>query len=363
MKIAIISLNSESSKMIGESCREYFKDVDMISLKEIEVHVDGKGMEVLHNGVKLKDYDCVYCRASYKYVLLTRSITSALREKCYMPLSAGSFTIGHAKFLTQLSMQKYNVNMPKTYLAGNTSNAKEILKNIHFPAIIKIPSGTHGKGVMFADSMQSAKSLLDTMDVFKQPVIIQEYIETNATDIRVLVVGGKVVGCMKRKAGKDELRANIHMGGTGKKHSLSDDAEKMAVRASVAVRADICAIDLLEKGKDYKVIEVNVSPGIQGLTKATGKDIAGEIAKTLFEKTKEWKNKHDNLHYKEMVKDMKNSEEKEIATTLDIKAGIIKLPSIVTQLSGFGVEDNVHIKVKKGKIVVDKSFSLEKKNS
>jgi len=289
MKIAIISLNSESSRMIGESCKKYFSQVDMISLKELEVHVDGGGIELLHNGKRFPEYDCVYCRASYKYVLLARSVTSALKDKCYMPLSAGAFTVGHDKFLTQLSLQKFNVDMPKTYLAGNTLNAKEILKKIHYPAIIKIPSGTHGKGVMFADSLQSAKSLLDTMDVFKQPFIIQEYIETGATDIRALVVGERVIGCMKRKAEKGELRANIHMGGTGKNYALCEDAEKMAVRSAQAVKAEVCAIDLLEKGKEFKVIEVNVSPGIQGLTKATGKDIAGEIAVFLHERTLEWK--------------------------------------------------------------------------
>ena len=271
-----------------------------------------------------------------------------------MPLSAGSFTIGHDKFLTQLSMQKYNVNMPKTYLAGNTSNAKEILKNIHFPAIIKIPSGTHGKGVMFADSMQSAKSLLDTMDVFKQPLIIQEYIETNATDVRALVVGDKVVGCMKRKAAKDELRANIHMGGVGKRYNLNEDGEKMAIRAAKAVKAEVCAIDILESGKQHYIIEVNVSPGIQGLTNATGKDIAGEIAKFLFERTSEWKKEHVNGKFKEMVKEFDDKDEKEISTKLDIKAGIIKLPAEVNKAAGLGVEDSVNIKVRKGKIVVEK---------
>ena len=289
MKVAIISLNSESSKMIGESCKKYFKQVDMICLKDLEVNVDGKAINVLHNGKLLKEYDCVYCRASYKYVLLARSVTSALFNKCYMPLMPQSFTIGHDKFLTLLSLQKHGVDMPKTYLAGTTENAKEILKSIHYPAILKIPSGTHGKGVMFADSLPGARSLLDTLESFKQPYIIQEYVETNATDIRALVVGDEVVGCMKRKAAKGELRANIHMGGKGKKYELDKEARDIAIKSARAINADICAIDILEKEDKPVVIEVNVSPGIQGLTKATGKDIAGEIAKYLFKKTEEWR--------------------------------------------------------------------------
>ena len=288
MKVAIISLNSESSKMIGESCKKYFKQVDMICLKDLEVNVDGKAINVLHNGKLLKEYDCVYCRASYKYVLLARSVTSALFNKCYMPLMPQSFTIGHDKFLTLLSLQKHGVDMPKTYLAGTTENAKEILKSIHYPAILKIPSGTHGKGVMFADSLQGARSLLDTLESFKQPYIIQEYVETNATDIRALVVGDEVVGCMKRKAAKGELRANIHMGGKGRKYELDKEARDIAIKSARAINAEICAIDILEKEDKPVVIEVNVSPGIQGLTKATGKDIAGDIAKYLFKKSEEW---------------------------------------------------------------------------
>jgi len=291
MKIAIISLNSESSKMIAKSCEQYFSGVAMLNLKDLEVHVDGSSIDVLLNGQKLPEYDCVYCRASYKYVLLARSVSAALQGKCYLPLQPDSFTIGHDKFLTLLSLQKNKVEMPKTYLAGTTQNAKEILKQIQYPAIIKIPSGTHGKGVMFADSEQSAKSLLDTMEVFKQPCIIQEYIETNATDIRALVVGGKVVASMKRKAAQGELRANIHMGGSGQNYHLQAAGVKMAVRSAEAIEADICAVDLLQRENQHLVIEVNVSPGIQGLTKATNKDIAGEIAKFLFEQTKEWKKK------------------------------------------------------------------------
>src|SRR3989344_6036510 len=142
MKIAIISLNSESSKMIAKSCEQYFSGVAMLNLKDLEVHVDGSSIDVLLNGQKLPEYDCVYCRASYKYVLLARSVSAALQWKCYLPLQPDSFTIGHDKFLTLLSLQKNKVEMPKPYLAGTTQNAKEILKQIQYPAIIKIPSGT-----------------------------------------------------------------------------------------------------------------------------------------------------------------------------------------------------------------------------
>ena len=278
MKLAILSLTSISSQMVAEKAKSFFKEVDMLDIRKVEVHLgDKKGPQVIYDGKPLEEYDCIYCKGSYKYALLGRGITAALKDKCYMPLSPESFTVGHDKFLTLVNLQKEGIPMPKTYLAGTVKEAKKLIEKSHFPAIIKIPSGTHGKGVMFADSAESGKSILDALEVFKQPYIIQEYVETGATDIRVLVLGDHVVAAMQRKAQKGELRANIHSGGKGKKVKLDADTEHLAVKSANAINADICAIDVLKGLRSY-VIEVNVSPGIQGLTQATKIDIAGKIA-------------------------------------------------------------------------------------
>ncbi len=353
MRLAILSLASVSSEMVAEKAKSFFKEVDMLDIRKIEVHLgDKKGPQVIYDGELLKDYDCIYCKGSYKYALLARGITSALKDKCYMPLSPEAFTVGHDKFLTLVDLQKAGIPMPKTYLAGTVKEAKKIIEKSHFPAIIKIPAGTHGKGVMFADSSESGKSILDTLEVFKQPYIIQEYVETGATDIRALVLGDHVIAAMQRKAQKGELRANIHAGGKGKKVKLDADTEHLAVKSANAINADICAVDILKGVRSY-VIEVNVSPGIQGLTEATKMDIAHKIAEFLYEKTKEYKLMKTDKDYKKVIEDLDEKED-EFLANLNIKAGVIKLPESVTKATKFKPDDEVVIKVDKGRVVIKK---------
>ena len=178
MKIAIISLKGKTSELIRDECEKLFDKVDFINIKDMEVKV-GNSFEVFWNGQPLEDYDVIYCRGSYKYALLQTSITEALSHRCYMPFKSKSFIIGHNKFLTLLELQKDHVDYPTTYLAATTKSARKILEKIHYPIMVKIPSGTHGKGVMTADSYASASSVLDALEVFNQPYIIQDYIVQN----------------------------------------------------------------------------------------------------------------------------------------------------------------------------------------
>jgi len=199
MKLAIISLGGKSSGMVLEEAKKYCTKVDFLNVKEIEVHADSKDIGILYKGTPLEKYDCIYIRGSYKYLLLQRSLTTALQNDVYMPIAPSAFTIGHNKLLTLIELQKKNIPIPKTYLAITTNSAKKILEQVHYPVIMKIPFGTHGKGVMFADSLAAAKSLLDALEVFKQPYIIQEYVGTKGreiSDIRAIVVGGEVVAAM-----------------------------------------------------------------------------------------------------------------------------------------------------------------------
>src|SRR3990167_972000 len=353
MRLAIISLSSGSSQMIAEKAKAFFDEVDMLNIKRVEVHLGYKDKhQIIYEGKPIRDYDCVYCKGSYKYALLSRSVIAVLEDKCYTPLLPESYTLGHDKFLTLIELQKAGIEIPKTYLAGTVEEAKKLVANSHFPAIIKIPSGTHGKGVMFADSVESANSILDALEVFKQPYIIQEYVETGATDLRALVLGDHVVASMQRKASKGELRANIHAGGKGKKITLDPDTEYIAVKSANVINADICAIDIL-KGLRAYVIEVNVSPGIQGLTEATKMDIAHKMAEFLYEKTKEYKAMRTHKDYKKVINELDEKED-EFLANLSVKAGIIKLPESVTKATKFKPDDEVVIKVEKGKGVIKK---------
>ena len=357
MKLAIISLVGKSSRSILEESKQFFDKVDHLDIRKIEVEVSDE-LRVSYSGKKIENYDCIYVRGSFRYALLQRSITRALHSEVYMPIKPEAFTIGHDKFLTLLELRKNKVPLPKTYFAATTESAKKLLEEVNYPIIMKIPSGTQGKGVMFADSIGSARSMLDTLEVFNQPYILQEYVETNSTDIRAIVAGNKVIAAMKRKAQKSEIRANIHMGAIGLSYELDPDTEHIAIKSAKAIGAEICAVDILDRGGKPQVIEVNLSPGLEGITKATKKNIAHHLAKYLATRTKEEKDATKSITVDTMFKELeigsKHTKKKEIITSLDIKAGIIKLPKIVTDISGFVSDDEATIEIEKEKIIIKK---------
>ena len=352
MRFALISLGGKSSKAICKEASKYFKEVEEIDIKKLEVRVDGDKVEILNNKKPLADFDCVYIRGSFRYSLLQRSLSFALQGKCYTPISPESFGIAHDKFLTMLELSKLKVSMPKTYFAATTKQAKKLLEEVNYPIIMKIPSGTQGKGVMTADSLSSAKSMLDTLEVFNQPYLIQEYIETNATDIRAIVAENKVIAAMKRKGKGGDNRANIHQGGSGVSYELDYETERVAIKAAKAVKADLCGVDLLEGVKNAMVIEVNLSPGIDGITKATKKNIADDFAKFLFEKTKEFKGMTKDGKYEEIIKEFGMKPDKEIIMNLDIKGGRIRLPEGVTKITRFNADDEVIMIAENGKLTI-----------
>jgi len=353
MKLGIITIGGPSAKTIAKRAKEYFDSVELINLKKVSIK-SGKNPEVSYEGKKLQKYDCIYMRGSYKYALLQTAISRMLYGKVYLPLHPTSFYTCHNKYLTALALQKKNVPIPDTYLAATTEQAKKILEKVVYPIILKIPEGTQGKGVMFADSLPSAKSMIDTLETFNQPYIIQEYIESRATDIRAIVAGGKVIAAMRRKAANNELRANIHLGGKGEPYELDYDTEQTAIKAAKAVKADICGVDMLE-GRKTVVIEVNTSPGLKGITEATKKDLAKIIAKMLYKETKKFidaKSKEDAGNV--LSKLSTNKKKQQILMNLDIKAGIIKLPKILTKIAKFKSDDDAVITAQPGRIEIKK---------
>ncbi|MCK4522161.1 MAG: ATP-grasp domain-containing protein, partial [Nanoarchaeota archaeon] len=207
MKSAVISLGSVSSKWIVKAMSKYFDSVDDIDIRDIEINISAEKLNVLYKGKQLNDYDCIYAKGSFRYQPILRAITTALYDTTYMPIKAPAFTVGHDKVLTQLDIQKNKIPMPKTYLSSSAQAAKKILEKMNYPIVMKFPSGTQGKGVMFADSYSSASSMLDALSALRQPFLIQEYVETGGVDTRAIVIGDKVVASMKRESTQGEKRA------------------------------------------------------------------------------------------------------------------------------------------------------------
>jgi ribosomal protein S6--L-glutamate ligase len=359
MKAAVISLGSTSSLMVVEALKKYFTQVDNLQLKSIEVKL-GKDGGIFYEGEKLEYYDCMYVKGSFRYAHLLRSIAALLEGKVpYMPITANSFTTVHNKLLTHLVLQQNNIPMPQTYVSPSESEAKDILKRVHYPIVMKFPEGTQGKGVMFADSASSASSLLDALGALRQPFIIQEFIETGGTDIRALVVGDKVIAAMKRTAKTQEVRANIHAGGTGESVILDRETSSLAVATAKALGADICGVDILESPLGPLVIEANASPGLQGLNAASTLDIPDEIAKFLHRKTEESLTSEHSYAARNVMKNIdlvsSNGAYQEIITDLKFRGERIILPEIVNKIALFDERKEYAIKAKKGRIEIEES--------
>jgi ribosomal protein S6--L-glutamate ligase len=361
MRAAIVSMGSISSKWIVEALKKHFDEVDHLDIKEFEVNL-GKEGGVMHEGKPLKQYDCLYMRGSGRYANLLRTIASMLSDRTYIPIKPGAFTAGHDKLLTHIKLQKSKVPQPNTYIASTSSAAKKIIKKMTYPIVLKLPTGTHGKGVMLADSYESASSMIDALAVLKQPFLLQEYIETDSTDTRAFVVGDEVVASMKRIAVRGEKRANIHAGGRGEATQLGAKAVKTALLAARAMGAEICGVDMLESIRGPRVIEVNVSPGLQGITKSTGVNVAECIAKYLFERTKEFKKELESKGKAEVMHEVQpHKDMKELISKPDFRGARILLPELATTVTKLTEEDEVSIKMSKGKIEIDKIKKKEEK--
>jgi ribosomal protein S6--L-glutamate ligase len=362
MKAAIISLGSTSSKWISQAMSKYFDEVDDIDIREIEVNLGSKYPQVLYKGKPLGEYDCVYGKSSFRYSAILNAITSLLYKTTYMPIKQEAFSIVHDKLLTHLDLQKHNIPMPETYLSSTIEAARGILKKVNYPIIMKFPQGTQGKGVMVADSFPAASSILDALDTLKQPFIIQEYIETEGTDIRTIVVGDRVVAAMERKAQGDEKRSNIHIGGKGEPVELDAHTKKISIETAKVLGAEICAVDILQSHKGPLVIEANISPGLQGITKATNIDIADKIAKYLYLKTKEFTAGKKSQSATKILEDLgikDTNEVKQIITNLDMRGNRLLLPEVITEITKLDDKEEVILRGKKNHLYI-KKFNIEK---
>ena len=146
------------------------------------------------------------------------------------------------------------------------------------PLVIKLLEGTQGKGVVLAETKKAASSVLSAFRQLKANILVQEFIkEADGKDIRALVIGDKVVGSMERKAPEGDFRANLHLGGEGKEVVLTDEEKNIAIKAAMTLGLGIAGVDLIRSNRGLLLIEVNSSPGLEGIEAATGKDIASKM--------------------------------------------------------------------------------------
>jgi ribosomal protein S6--L-glutamate ligase len=353
MKAAVISLGSKSSQWTAEAMKQYFDSVDMIDVRYLEITFSGKKEEILYKGDKLGKFDCILAKGSFRYASILQSLSVLQPETTYLPIGDQAFTVAHDKLLTQLELQRANIPMPTTYMASTIEAARSILKRLNYPIIMKFPQGTQGKGVLFAESFASASSILDALSSLRQPFIIQEYIETGGVDIRAFVIGGEVVAAYQRRAKGDEKRANIHAGGTGETIELDAETRRIAVRAAKALEADICGVDILPSHRGPVVLEVNISPGLQGVTEHTGIDVADLIAKHCFDETKKFMTENHGKKSTKILSEIEHLDKEDVLiTTLDFRGSRVLLPEVITKAGKFKDEQDYEFNVKPGKVTI-----------
>ncbi|MGB6268684.1 MAG: 30S ribosomal protein S6--L-glutamate ligase [Olleya sp.] len=187
------------------------------------------------------------------------------------------------KSLQRLS--KAGIGMPKTVFTNYSRDVEEVIEHVGgVPVIIKLLEGTQGLGVVLAETKNAAESVLEAFNGLEARVIVQEFIkEAKGADLRALVVDGQVVGAMKRQGKEGEFRSNLHRGGSANIIKLSENELKVAMNAARALKLPVCGVDMLQSARGPLLLEVNSSPGLEGIEKATGRNIARSII-TYIEK-------------------------------------------------------------------------------
>ena len=214
---------------------------------------------------------------------MTNYGTAVLRQfemmGVYTPIRSIAISRSRDKLRSAQILSKSKVGIPKTIFARETSDVDDLIEQIGgAPLIVKLASGTQGNGVVLAETKKAAKSVIQAFYVNDTSILIQEFIEESAgTDIRAFVVGNQVVASMLRQSLDDDFRSNIHQGGIGTPIKLSDEEKKVALRAAKAIGLPICGVDMMRTNRGPMVLEVNSSPGLEGIEGATKRNVAAKI--------------------------------------------------------------------------------------
>lgn len=283
MRLAILSNGNAnySTKRLVEEAKKRGHKVRVIKYKNCYLSLDDKHPDVYYKGEKLAGFDAVLPRISNNMTKYGCAVVRQFEmQGIYTSAASVAITRARDKLRAAQILAKYDVDTPKTLVSRNTSDIDDLLEQIGLPVIIKLASGTHGNGVILADTKKAAKSALQAFYLYNEDgtnILLQEYIKESAgVDVRAFVVGGRVVASMKRESLDDDFRSNLHKGGLGTPIKLTPTEKKMAIKAAKAMGLHICGVDLMRSNRGPLVLEVNASPGF-GIEKVTGRDVASKV--------------------------------------------------------------------------------------
>ena len=283
MNIAILSNGNAnySTKRLVEEAEKRGHKVKVVKYKNCYLSLDEKHPSVHYRGKLLSGYDAIIPRISNN---MTRYGCAVVRQfemqGAWTASSSIAITRARDKLRSQQILTKAGVDTPKTLVSRNTTDIDELLEQIGLPVIIKLATGTHGNGVVLAETKKAAKSALQAFYLYNEDgtnVLLQEYVKESAgTDIRAFVVGSRVVASMQRQSLDDDFRSNLHKGGEGTSIKLTAEEKRIAVRAAKAMGLHIAGVDLMRSARGPLVLEVNASPGF-GIERITKRNVADKI--------------------------------------------------------------------------------------
>lgn len=282
MRVYILSRNKElySTRRLVEAATAKGWEVRVIDYLRCSIEIIKGELKVNYQGKELPVPDAIIPRIGASRTFYGTAMVRHF-EMMGAFATSGSLAISRSrdKLRSLQILSKNDVDMPRTVFASNKSNAKDVIAlSGGAPLVLKILEGTQGVGVVLVDSEKAAKSVLDAFYGMEVNLLVQEYIEeAGGADIRVLVVDGKVVGAMKRQGAEGDFRSNLHQGGSASAHKLTRKEKVTALLAAKAMGLGVCGVDMIPSSRGPLVMEVNSSPGLEGIETSTNIDIAAQI--------------------------------------------------------------------------------------
>lgn len=300
MNIAILSRNQNlySTKRLLQAAEERGHTAQVIDHLRCSLVAEEGDPHIIYKGKRLEPIDAVIPRIGSS---VTFYGTAVVRQFEMMHTLVANSSISIVRSRDKLrSIQIFSnqhIAIPKTVFANHPREVDSLIKEVGgSPLVIKLLEGTQGIGVVLAETHKAAKSVIEAFYGMKANILVQEFIEeAGGSDIRAFVIDGKVVGAMRRQGVEGEFRSNLHRGGHAEAIKLSTKEKETAIKAATAMGLSVAGVDMLPSARGPLVLEVNSSPGLEGIENATGKDIASKVIKYLEKKSTAKRPKKDKI--------------------------------------------------------------------
>jgi len=291
MKIAMLARNPRlySHRRLVEAAEERGHELRILNTLRCTMNITSHRPSILYNGETLTGFDAVIPRIGASITHYGLAVLRQFEMMGVWPLNE-SVAVGRSrdKLRSMQIFAKHGLGLPVTAFAHDPKQTDEVLKIVGgAPAVIKLLEGTQGIGVVLGETNNSAKSVIEAFRGLNVNILVQEFIkEAGSSDIRIFVVGGKVVAAMMRTGAEGDFRSNLHRGGSAKMVKITPEERSTAIRAAKVMGLNVAGVDVLRANHGPVIMEVNSSPGLEGIEAATGKDVAGQIIEFIEAKAK-----------------------------------------------------------------------------